>query len=80
MDIQTVQMGLATVPMAVAASSAFPGFFPPLELLSKDVGATEGEFPRHAFTDGGIYDNLGLRMFRYLHGLDLPAEGEPPIS
>ena len=76
MDIQTVQMGLATVPMAVAASSAFPGFFPPLELFSKDVGATEGEFPRHAFTDGGIYDNLGLRMFRYLHGLDLPAEGE----
>jgi predicted acylesterase/phospholipase RssA len=70
MDIQTVQMGLATVPMAVAASSAFPGFFPPLELASKDVGASEGEFPRHAFTDGGIYDNLGLRMFRYLHGLD----------
>jgi hypothetical protein len=38
------------------------------------VGATEGEFPRHAFSDGGIYDNLGLRMFRYLHGLDLLPE------
>lgn len=74
MEMQTVHMGLATVPMAVAASSAFPGFFPPLELSSKDVGATEGEFPRHAFTDGGIYDNLGLRMFRYLHGLDLSVE------
>src|SRR5436309_13943999 len=27
-----VHIGLATVAMAVAASSAFPGFFPPLEL------------------------------------------------
>jgi predicted acylesterase/phospholipase RssA len=73
-EVQTVQTGLATVPMAVAASSAFPGFFPPLELSSKDAGATEGEFSRHAFSDGGIYDNLGLRMFRYLHGLDLLPE------
>ncbi|MGI9473683.1 MAG: patatin-like phospholipase family protein, partial [Rubripirellula sp.] len=61
-----VQVGLATVPMAVAASSAFPGFFPPLELRGNEVGAKEGEFARHAFTDGGIYDNLGLRMFRHL--------------
>ncbi|MGB7952082.1 MAG: patatin-like phospholipase family protein, partial [Candidatus Binatia bacterium] len=67
-EVQTVHMGLATVSMAVAASSAFPGFFPPLDLSYKDVGATEGEFPQHAFTDGGIYDNLGLRMFRYLQG------------
>lgn len=78
MEVQTVQMGLATVPMAVAASSAFAGFFPPLELTSKDVGATEGDFTRHAFTDGGIYDNLGLRMFRYLHGLDLSVEEPNP--
>lgn len=67
-EVQLVHMGLATVPMAVAASSAFPGFFPPLELSSKDVGATEGAFAQHAFTDGGIFDNLGLRMFRYLTG------------
>ena len=50
--------------MAVAASSAFPGFFPPLELNGWDVGAEQGEFNRQAFTDGGVYDNLGLRMFR----------------
>ena len=68
---EKVQMGLATVPMAVAASSAFPGFFPPLELRGSDVGALEGEFSRHAFTDGGIYDNLGLRMFRHLQSSSL---------
>lgn len=52
--------------MAVAASSAFPGFFPPLELTADDIGATEGEFQTQYFTDGGVYDNLGVRMFRWL--------------
>jgi predicted acylesterase/phospholipase RssA len=64
--IQRLQAGLATVPMAVAASSAFPGFFPPLLLTGTDVGATAGDFGRHAYTDGGVFDNLGVRMFRYL--------------
>lgn len=63
---ERVEMGLATVPMAVAASSCFPGFFPPLELTGWDVGADVGEFVRQSFTDGGVYDNLGLRMFRCL--------------
>lgn len=67
--VDRVPIGLATVPMAVAASSAFPGFFPPLELTGADVGAKHGEFGRQAYTDGGVYDNLGVRMFRYLaHG------------
>lgn len=66
MHFEEVEIGLATVPMAVAASSAFPGFFPPLELQGKDVCAKGGQFARHAFTDGGIYDNIGLRMFRHL--------------
>jgi predicted acylesterase/phospholipase RssA len=61
-----VQTGLATVSMAVAASSAFPGFFPPLELAAWDVGADEGEFSPHSFTDGGVFDNLGIRMFRWI--------------
>jgi predicted acylesterase/phospholipase RssA len=59
-----VPVGLATVAMAVTASSAFPAFFPPLVLRAEDVGATEGEFPRQAFTDGGVFDNLGVRMFK----------------
>jgi hypothetical protein len=45
---------------------AFPGFFPPLELQGQDVGADPGQFGRLAFTDGGVYDNLGVRMFRCL--------------
>jgi predicted acylesterase/phospholipase RssA len=61
-----IHTGLATVPMAVTASSAFPGFFPPIELNAEDVGADPGEFGRLAFTDGGVYDNLGVRMFRCL--------------
>jgi predicted acylesterase/phospholipase RssA len=59
-----IPAGLATVPMAVAASSAFPGFFPPMELTSAEIGASEGDFSRQSFTDGGIFDNLGVRMFR----------------
>jgi predicted acylesterase/phospholipase RssA len=64
--LDRTRMGLATVAMAVAASSAFPGFFPPLELTGTDVGAIGGEFDRQAYTDGAVFDNLGVRMFRCL--------------
>ncbi|MFL5339576.1 MAG: patatin-like phospholipase family protein [Gemmataceae bacterium] len=64
--IERVHVGLATVPMAVTASSAFPGFFPPLVLTGVDVGASRGEFGTQAYTDGGVFDNLGVRMFRCL--------------
>ncbi len=64
--LDRVHIGLATVAMAVTASSAFPGFFPPLELTGADVGATSGEFDRQAYTDGAVFDNLGVRMFRCL--------------
>ena len=65
-QIERVRVGLMTVPMAVAASSAFPGFFPPLELTGREVGAPGGEFLQQAYTDGGVFDNLGVRMFRWL--------------
>jgi predicted acylesterase/phospholipase RssA len=64
--IEQIHVGLATIPMAVTASSAFPGFFPPVELRGADVGAAEGEFGRQAYTDGGVFDNLGVRLFGYL--------------
>src|SRR5262245_61611362 len=64
--LDRIHMGLATVAMAVTASSAFPGFFPPLELAGADVGASSGEFDRQAYTDGAVFDNLGVRMFRCL--------------
>src|SRR4051812_10895772 len=65
-QIERVRVGLMTVPMAVAASSAFPGFFPPFELTGRDVGARGGELGRQAYTDGAVFDNLGVRMFRWL--------------
>ncbi|WP_165063903.1 patatin-like phospholipase family protein [Paludisphaera rhizosphaerae] len=71
---------LATIPMAVTASSAFPGFFPPLQLTAHDVGLEEGGFPPHLFTDGGVYDNLGIRMFRHIQnswiGQDAPLRAD----
>jgi len=66
LQVEQIRASLATVPMAVAASSAFPGFFPPLELSAAEVGAPGGEFGRQSFTDGGVFDNLGIRMFHYL--------------
>jgi hypothetical protein len=65
-QIDRIRVGLMTVSMAVTASSAFPGFFPPLELTGQDVGARGGEFGRQAYTDGGVFDNLGVRMFSWL--------------
>ena len=65
-QIERARVGLMTVAMAVTASSAFPGFFPPLELTGREVGARGREFGRQAYTDGGVFDNLGVRMFRWL--------------
>lgn len=64
--VDRMHIGLATVPMAVAASSAFPGFFPPMTLTGDDVGAKSGVFGRQSYTDGGVFDNLGVRMFHFL--------------
>jgi predicted acylesterase/phospholipase RssA len=75
--IERIHIGLGTVAMAVTASSAFPGFFPPLELTGTDVGANVGEFGRQAYTDGGVFDNLGVRMFRYL---ERPLLADTPLS
>jgi predicted acylesterase/phospholipase RssA len=75
--IDRIHAGLATVAMAVTASSAFPAFFPPIELTATDIGAAAGEFTRQGYTDGGIFDNLGVRMFRYL---ERPILAESPLS
>ena len=75
--IHRVHVGLATVAMAVTASSAYPGFFPPLDLTGGDVGASVGEFGRQSFTDGGVFDNLGVRMFRCL---ERPLLADSPLS
>jgi predicted acylesterase/phospholipase RssA len=58
----------ATLAKVVSASSAFPGFFPPVEITAHDLGVHEGQFPTESFTDGGVYDNLGIRGFAWLTG------------
>lgn len=50
---------------AVAASSAFPPFFPPVDLIKdcKQGLVREGRTPDHVLSDGGVFDNLGLRQY-----------------
>lgn len=60
---------------AVAASSAYPGLFRPMSLTNRTLHVREDQFqpPRQDLTDGGIFDNLGLRKLRSLReelGLD----------
>ncbi|OYW21636.1 MAG: hypothetical protein B7Z55_05595, partial [Planctomycetales bacterium 12-60-4] len=57
---------MASIPQVVGASSAFPGFFPPVQFTASDLGVRDGEFPSEFFTDGGVYDNLGIRAFSWL--------------
>ncbi|TWT33529.1 Patatin-like phospholipase [Posidoniimonas corsicana] len=57
---------MASIPRVVGASSAFPGLFPPVEVTAADLGVREGEFPTEYFTDGGVFDNLGIRAFSWL--------------
>lgn len=59
---------------AVAASSAFPGFFPPIAITSNRIHTSTEPFTDAGFqegdplTDGGVYDNLGFRGFRNMRG------------
>ena len=57
--IERMHVGLATVPMVVTASSAFPGFFPPVELTGADVGAT-----RRRVWPAGVHRRRRLRQPR----------------
>ena len=52
------------IAMAVAASSAFSLFFPPVRLTPKSLEVPEDKFlgpSEILLTDGGIHDNLGIR-------------------
>ena len=71
-----------TAPIAkvVGASSAFPGFFPPVEITASDLGVRDGQFPTESFTDGGVYDNLGIRVFRWLQQHRSTANGHVYVS
>lgn len=63
LSFQHIPGRMGSIPRVVGASSAFPGFFPPVEITAADLGVPEGRFPTEFFTDGGVYDNLGVRAF-----------------
>jgi predicted acylesterase/phospholipase RssA len=65
-SLESVPGAILSVAKAVAASSAFPGFFPPVQITAADLGVNPGEFPEESFTDGGVYDNLGTRAFTWI--------------
>jgi hypothetical protein len=49
------------IAFAVAASSAFPPLFPPIEISNQTLFCDKRMFPySHYLTDGGVYDNLGI--------------------
>jgi predicted acylesterase/phospholipase RssA len=64
--LEFVPAQLTPIALAVAASAAFPGFFSPVQVRAADIGAQEGQFPTQMLTDGGVYDNLGVRAFHWM--------------
>lgn len=54
--------------LAVAASSSYPLFFPPIELTAERLQVDMSAFqsPFSYVTDGGIFDNLGARKLALL--------------
>jgi hypothetical protein len=65
-EFERISCQMAGIARIVCASSAFPGFFPPVAIRAADLGVREGQFPTEWFTDGGVYDNLGMRAFSWL--------------
>lgn len=69
---------------AVAASSAFPPLFNPLMVTPGDVhadehgiSATNVFYPMDHLTDGGVFDNLGLRKFLWDRGREGASKFRP---
>ena len=73
------------VSTAIAASSCFPPVFKPLDLDLDPTTLTGGKIPPSpqrdkcirelTFTDGGVYDNLGLEPIWKDHGIVLCSDG-----
>ncbi len=65
-DREPIAARAILISQAVAASSAFPGFFPPVILRRAEVGVDLAVFGFEELylSDGGVYDNLGITQFR----------------
>lgn len=62
---ELVKTGVPSIGYAVAASSCFPGFFPPMPLDAGILDAEKRDFRhREYLVDGGVFDNLGLLSLR----------------
>ena len=76
---EPVEYSSPTTPiaLAVAASSAYPALFAPVRLTKESLKETSGALPDqvHLLTDGGVYDNLGVRQFRSI----LANQGSFPL-
>ena len=57
--------------LAVAASSAFPALFPPMAVDAVDLGIAQTKHWEASLSDGGVYDNLGVRKFQQLFEKEL---------
>jgi predicted acylesterase/phospholipase RssA len=73
-EVDILPARLTRIALAVTASSAFPGFFSPVLITAAELGVSEGDFPPQTFTDGGVYDNLGVRAFDLLGNVDPPLD------
>jgi predicted acylesterase/phospholipase RssA len=66
--IEGVALAGVPVSLAVAASSAFPPMFPPIEVSHETLQCDPKEWgTEHYLTDGGIYDNVGTSKFVGMH-------------
>jgi hypothetical protein len=68
-ETKFLRSSLLPISLAVAASSAFPPLFPPVELSrdTLDVKSEDLPWEEESLTDGGVFDNLGIRKFFHLH-------------
>lgn len=78
-----------TIARAVAASSCFPGVFPPMEVdVTGATGADSAPFmPPNSepvrsidVTDGGVFDNLGVEPVWADHALVLVSDASPSFG
>jgi predicted acylesterase/phospholipase RssA len=69
---KTIYIDDLKVALAVTASSAFPPAFPPVSIDHKSLKITNTDFleryhsQTQFLTDGGVFDNLGLRKFKWI--------------
>ncbi|MBL8228913.1 MAG: patatin-like phospholipase family protein [Bryobacterales bacterium] len=76
---KSVAIDSEPVAKAVAASAAFPPMFPPQEISKKTIPGFSSKVV-HYVTDGGVYDNLGIKMFELLRRKQGNSEMELWVS